>query len=97
MVQLLNGVYFLIVISVLASISIAHPGEHHDHHHVKAEIAKRNLLSSTSKRSLEACSGTLAARNLAKRAVARRTAKAESLRKARSLKSGKGTGSGGSQ
>jgi hypothetical protein len=47
-------------IAAAASItpSLAHPGEHHDHHAVKREIAAREHLANHFRRSVDTCSGT---------------------------------------
>ncbi|GME37095.1 GPI anchored cell wall protein [Neofusicoccum parvum] len=70
-----------------ASLVVAHPGEHHDHNKVKREIVARDALAARSGNSLSKCAGSLKARALHERAVARRAATAERLRKERGITS----------
>ncbi|KAF2759166.1 aromatic compound dioxygenase, partial [Pseudovirgaria hyperparasitica] len=63
----------------------AHPGEVHDHAQVKREIQVRDHLASKAARSLGNCAGTIKARALEQRAITRRAATAERLRKARGI------------
>jgi hypothetical protein len=46
-----------IAAAALITISLAHPGEHHDHHAVKREIAAREHLANHFRRSVDTCSG----------------------------------------
>ncbi|PQE27925.1 gpi anchored dioxygenase protein [Rutstroemia sp. NJR-2017a BBW] len=71
----------------LASSSVAHPGEHHDHHAIKREVIARDAMASAAKRSLDSCSGTLKHRQLTARSIARRSEKARQLRAARNIQS----------
>ncbi|EKG18301.1 Intradiol ring-cleavage dioxygenase [Macrophomina phaseolina MS6] len=68
-----------------ATLVAAHPGEHHDHAKVKREIVARDALASRQGGSLSKCAGSLKARALHERAVARRAATAERLRKERGI------------
>ncbi|KAL1634442.1 hypothetical protein SLS58_010683 [Diplodia intermedia] len=68
-----------------ATLVVAHPGEHHDHAQVKREVVARDALASKQGRSLSKCAGSLKARALHERAVARRAATAEQLRKKRGI------------
>jgi hypothetical protein len=72
------------IISTLAVIcigrSIAHPGEFHDAEDIRREIAKRDVLASQWKRSLETCSSSADALTLQERAINRRAATVHKLR-----------------
>ncbi|TVY86873.1 hypothetical protein LAWI1_G008489 [Lachnellula willkommii] len=70
-----------------ASSVIAHPGEHHDAHAVKREIAARNQLASAAKRSIDSCSNSLKHREVNARSVARRANIAREIREKRNIKS----------
>lgn len=72
-------------VASFATLSAAHPGEHHDAAQVKRELMERTALADRSASSLIKCADTLKARQLASRAVARRAAKAEELRKKRGI------------
>lgn len=67
------------------SAVVAHPGEHHEHAQVKREVEIRDNLASKAARSLGKCAGTVKARALEQRAIARRAATAERLRAARGI------------
>ncbi|KAF2090984.1 aromatic compound dioxygenase [Saccharata proteae CBS 121410] len=73
------------VILGAASLALAHPGEKHDHAHVKREIQQRDHLAARSASSLAKCAGSIKARALQERAVARRAATAEKLRAQRGI------------
>ncbi|KAI4852806.1 aromatic compound dioxygenase [Aureobasidium sp. EXF-8845] len=53
--------------------SLAHPGEHHDHHAVEREIAAREHLANHFRHSVDTCSGTESSASLAARSIARRS------------------------
>ncbi|OCK85613.1 aromatic compound dioxygenase [Lepidopterella palustris CBS 459.81] len=76
-----------VVAASLMGTAIAHPGEHHDHAHVKREIELRDSLSSKAARSLGKCADTVRARTLEQRAIVRRHATAERLRMERNIAS----------
>lgn len=78
---------FAIAAACLISSSFAHPGETHDAVAMKREIHARNVMASAAKRSLGACSDSLAARNLHARNIARRSNVARELRQKRNIKS----------
>lgn len=84
MVQISKFAAALATASFLSSV-IAHPGESHDHARVRRDIRKRDVLAATAKRSLEACSNTLKARQLDDRAITRRSAKLADLRVKRGI------------
>ncbi|KAK7721749.1 hypothetical protein SLS57_005098 [Botryosphaeria dothidea] len=70
-----------------ATLVAAHPGEHHDHAQIKRDIVARDSLASRQGGALSKCAGSLKARALHERAVARRAATAERLRKKRGITS----------
>ncbi|TVY43143.1 hypothetical protein LSUB1_G001313 [Lachnellula subtilissima] len=70
-----------------ASSVLAHPGEHHDAHVVRREIAARNQMASAAKRSIDSCSGSLKHREVNARSVARRANIAREIRQKRNIKS----------
>ena len=71
--------------AIAFSFVTAHPGEHHDHEHVKHEIKQRDLLAARAADSLSQCSSSVKARELNQRAITRRAAAAERLRKERGI------------
>jgi hypothetical protein len=71
----------------LVGSAVAHPGESHDAVKMKREIRARDQMASAAKRSLDACSNSLRAREVKARAVARRAAAAAELRQKRGIKS----------
>lgn len=72
---------YLTLFAVSANIILAHPG-----HDVKKEIAQRSAyMAQAEYRSLAHCAAKLKERGLQARAIARRKAKVESLRKKRFL------------
>lgn len=85
MVQLSLLLNALTAIASLNAVVSAHPGEVHNAEEEAAAVVKRNEFAAYGKRSLANCQNSIKARSLAQRAVARRHAKAESLRKKRSL------------
>ncbi|RDW82958.1 aromatic compound dioxygenase [Coleophoma crateriformis] len=68
-----------------AGSAIAHPGEHHDHSAIKREVKARDQFAAAGKRSLNACSNSLKAREFNARSVARRAERARSLRERRGI------------
>lgn len=85
MVQLTKLSTAFAVASAIGSV-IAHPGEVHTSEEIKREVAVRDMLASNAARSLGKCANSLKVRALYERAVERRAATAERLRKARGLK-----------
>ncbi|KAG9505061.1 hypothetical protein J7337_002027 [Fusarium musae] len=71
---------------VLAGLASAHPGEKHDHQKIKRQIQTRDAIANLGQRSLNACSGSLHARELKVRSIARRAEKVEQLRKRLGIK-----------
>ena len=73
--------------AALIAPSFAHPGEHHDHHAVKREIAAREHLANHFKRSVDTCSGSAKSASIAARSAARRSKIANELRLKRGIAS----------
>ena len=87
-------VYFSKIVGTVAAAclvgsTVAHPGEYHDSRVLKREIAARNQLASTGKRSLDACAGSLQHRELNARSVVRRAKVVQELRAKRGIVSSK--------
>ncbi|OJJ32504.1 hypothetical protein ASPWEDRAFT_140372 [Aspergillus wentii DTO 134E9] len=74
-----------LLLATLVTPLFAHPGEKHDPHAVKREIHTRDVLASSGKRALDACSTTLGARHLHAKNVKRRAQTVDSLRKKRGI------------
>lgn len=70
--------------SIIGSVA-AHPGEHHDHAHIKREVDIRQMRAAAAKRSLASCQGSLKHRDLMARSAARRSNVANELRQKRSI------------
>lgn len=81
----INKLVAALATSSAIGAAVAHPGESHSRTQVRRDILKRNDIATHAKRGLDACSGTLAARQLDERAIARRSAKFEKLRAARGI------------
>lgn len=81
----INKIVAALATSSAIGSAVAHPGEVHSHSQIRREITKRNDVAAFAKRGLNACSGTLAARQLDDRAIARRSAKFDKLRAARGI------------
>lgn len=77
--------YSLATVAALATLATAHPGEHHSETEIQNEIAKRNIHASHIARGLAQCAGNANYHALQARAANRRLAKAETLRRKRSL------------
>lgn len=67
--------------------AIAHPGEHHDHHAVKRQVEARNRVAARTKRSIDSCSTSNEARQVAARSAARRSKVVRELREKRGISS----------
>lgn len=82
-------VRFTKVVAVAAawiSPAIAHPGEKHSHQEMERDIAAREYWAHAGKRSLDACSASVYARQIAQRNVERRANKVLELRSERGIK-----------
>ncbi|KAL1868365.1 hypothetical protein Plec18167_008290 [Paecilomyces lecythidis] len=75
----------IVVATSLFGAATAHPGEHHDVEHIKRELQTREVLATRASSSLSKCANSPKFRDLKKRAVSRRSATAERLRKERGL------------
>jgi hypothetical protein len=82
-----SKVYSTIAAAAFITPSLAHPGEHHDHHAVKREIAAREHLANHFRHSVDTCSGTESSASLAARSVARRSKIVNELRLKRGIAS----------
>ncbi len=71
----------------LAGSVVAHPGEHHDPAAIRREVAARNQMAHAAKRSINSCSSSVKAREVAARSVARRAEVARDLRQKRNIQS----------
>lgn len=69
----------------LLAPSLAHPGEHHDHHAIKAQIQARERLAAKVRRSVDACSGTSEHLQVSARSAARRSKVVRDLREKRGI------------
>ncbi|KAM0243073.1 hypothetical protein ACHAP5_006954 [Fusarium lateritium] len=71
---------------LLAQLASAHPGEKHDHEHIKRQIQARDNVANLGQRSLNSCSGSQDARALKARSISRRAQKVQQLRKRLGIK-----------
>ncbi|KAF9873801.1 hypothetical protein CkaCkLH20_08535 [Colletotrichum karsti] len=69
----------------LVGLTSAHPGEKHDHNKLKRDIQLRDGIANIGQRSLSQCSNSAGAQKRQARAVERRAAKVEEIRKKRGL------------
>ncbi|PSR82890.1 Intradiol ring-cleavage dioxygenase [Coniella lustricola] len=76
-----------LALQLLASGSLAHPGEEHDHAQLRRDISLRDLHAAHGARALAQCSNSATARRLKQRSVQRRADKVRALRDARGLSS----------
>ena len=73
------------ILFALASFTAAHPGEHHDHDEVLAELAARSVHAARIQSGLAGCARDPSFKALRKRGEVRRSDKASKLRSVRSL------------
>lgn len=85
MVNFVSTVSSALAATSLLSLAAAHPGEKHDHAHIKRQIDARQLRAAAAKRSLSACENSLKHRDLMVRSVQRRANALQSLREKRSI------------
>jgi ABC-type hemin transport system ATPase subunit len=71
---------------LLANFAAAHPGEKHDHEHIKRQIQARDAVANLGQRSLNACSGSESARAIKARSISRRARKVQELREKLGIK-----------
>ncbi|KAL1638498.1 hypothetical protein SLS56_000307 [Neofusicoccum ribis] len=69
----------------LFAAASAHPGEHHDHHHVRRQITSREARAHAAKRALDACNNSAKHQQLSARSHARRAQVARELREKRGI------------
>jgi hypothetical protein len=79
----------LLTAVTLASSVAAHPGEHHDHAAIKREVVARNQMANAAARSIDSCSGSLKARDVQARSVARRAQVMHDLRQRQNIQKSK--------
>ncbi|TKX24568.1 dioxygenase-like protein 1 [Elsinoe australis] len=84
MVQV-SSLFGSIAAIALITPAFAHPGEHHDPHHVKREIDARERLADKIRRSIDACKDSTQHRQLAARSANRRARVANELREKRGI------------
>ena len=85
MVNFASTVSSALTAILLLSAAVAHPGEKHDHAHVKRQIDARTLRTAAAKRSLSACENSLKHRDLMARSIQRRANALQSLREKRGI------------
>ncbi|KAJ4357797.1 uncharacterized protein N0V89_002373 [Didymosphaeria variabile] len=85
MVNFASTVSSALAAASLLSLAAAHPGEKHDHVHIKRQIDARQLRAAAAKRSLGACENSLKHRDLMARSVQRRANALDSLREKRGI------------
>ncbi|KAM0324978.1 hypothetical protein ACHAPQ_008164 [Fusarium lateritium] len=71
---------------LLAQLASSHPGEKHDHEHIKRQIQARDNVANLGQRSLNSCSGSQHAHALKARSISRRARKVQQLRKRLGIK-----------
>ncbi|KAF4300690.1 putative gpi anchored [Botryosphaeria dothidea] len=76
-----------VVAAGLFASAAAHPGEHHDHHHVRRQIDAREVRAHAAKRALDSCNSSAKHQALNARSHARRAKVARELREKRSIAS----------
>ncbi|KAJ5288651.1 Intradiol ring-cleavage dioxygenase [Penicillium angulare] len=76
---------FLAGISFLVAHALCHPGEVHDATTVKNDIDARGLMAAAARRSLDACSTSIEARDLHTRSISRRANAVQKLRQERGI------------
>ncbi|KAK7534151.1 Intradiol ring-cleavage dioxygenase [Phyllosticta citribraziliensis] len=72
-------------VAALSTLAIAHPEPHRTHTQVKREIEYRNAIASQQTRSLEKCAGSEKMKRTQERAIERRAATLQRLRKERGI------------
>ncbi|KAK8208374.1 GPI anchored dioxygenase-like protein [Phyllosticta capitalensis] len=72
-------------IAALSTLAAAHPEPHHDHSMVKREVDYRNDLANKQTRSLEKCAGSQKMKRTQQKAIERRAATLQRLRKERGI------------
>lgn len=84
MVQIAKLTSAAVAAGLFASVA-AHPGEHHDHHHVRRQITAREARASAAKRALDSCNSSAKHQALNARNHARRAQVARELREKRAI------------
>ena len=78
-----------VAIAAFTGLVAAHPGEKHDAHHLKREIAARDNYARFGARSLANCAGSTQAQALKARSIERRAKRVDNLRQKRGITGGK--------
>jgi PAB1-binding protein PBP1 len=78
-----------LAVAAIAGFATAHPGEHHDAHHMKRELVARDHAARNGARSLAQCGNSAYAQALKTRSIQRRAEKVKSLRKERGIETSK--------
>jgi hypothetical protein len=79
--KLTNG----LVAATLLGVSMAHPGEHHDHEAIERSVRQREALARNTRRSLDGCAQNVEHKALTERSIARREDQLDKLRQKRGL------------
>ncbi|KAF2995983.1 hypothetical protein G7054_g5715 [Neopestalotiopsis clavispora] len=74
-----------VAIAAFTGLVAAHPGEKHDAHHLKREIAARDNYARFGARSLANCAGSTQAQALKARSIERRAKRVDNLRQKRGI------------
>lgn len=85
MVKLASAISSTLATASLLGLTLAHPGEKHDHAKIRREVHARDLRAAAAKRSLGACENSIKHRSLMERSVARRAQTLNSLREKRGI------------
>lgn len=85
MVKFASAISGALATASLLGLTVAHPGEKHDHTKIKREVHARNLRAAAAKRSLGACENSIKHRSLMERSVARRAQALNNLREKRGI------------
>ncbi|KAI5235957.1 aromatic compound dioxygenase [Aureobasidium subglaciale] len=85
MVHLYKLVGTIAATAAFVAPSLAHPGEHHDHHAIKAQIQARERLAAKVRRSVDACSESSDHLQVSARSAARRSKVVRKLREKRGI------------
>ena len=74
-----------LIATALLGLSVAHPGEHHDHEAIEHSVRQREVLARSTRRSLDGCTQNASHTALMERSIARRADQLDKLRHKRGL------------
>ena len=74
-----------LIATALLGLSVAHPGEHHDHEAIERSVRQREVLARNTRRSLDGCAQNAGHKALMERSIARRADQLDKLRQKRGL------------